>query len=292
MAKFIPKIGFVLFLLTQVAMAQTPLDNSVITWAGCGITQKSFMKQLAQGFEKKTGVKIHIEGGGATRGIRDTARGVVMMGGSCRMTLPMKDSVENYVKLNPVAWDALAVIINSINPVNNISSADIKKIYQGKLTNWKQLGGEDSPIHLFIREGKISGVGYAIRQYIFQNSEVNFITAPEFIKKSSGPVEKAVEADPYALAITGVSSARKRDVKIISIDNYVPTYENVKSGNYIFYRPLYLVTGPKSNKTVRDFVKYSQSESGKQILRDNLTVPYADALQLMRKQLIYGFGVK
>jgi phosphate transport system substrate-binding protein len=278
--------------LPNRSFALAEVDNSVITWAGCGITQKSFMKELALGFEIKTGIHIQIEGGGATRGIRDTAKGEVMMGGSCRMTLPLNNSLESYVTLNPVAWDALAVILHKDNPVSNISSEDIKKIYSGEIKNWQQLGGPDQPIHLYVRAGKISGVGYAIRQYVFHDSGYDFVTAPEYIKKSSGPIEKAVEIDPNAIAITGVSSARKRDVKIISIDNYVPSYQNVKSGNYIFYRPLYLVTGANSNQTVRDFVKYATSAAGKQIIRNNGTVPYADAWHLMRKTLIYGDGVK
>jgi phosphate transport system substrate-binding protein len=286
-----PLIAIFLLLPGQV-LALTEINDSVLTWAGCGITQKSFMKELAQGFEKETGIKIQIEGPSATRGIRDTARGLVMMGGTCRMTLPMSDSVESYVTLHPVAWDALAVILNKNNPVENITSDNISKVYSGEITNWKQLGGVDKPIHLYIREGKISGVGYAIRQYIFKEGDFNFVTSKKYIKKSSGPIEKAVEVDPEAIAITGVSSARKRDVKIIGIDDYVPTYENVKSGDYIFYRPLYLVTGAKSNKMVKDFVKFASSKKGKQIIRDNGTVPYSDAWYLMRKPLIYGDGVR
>jgi len=276
----------------QSVFAVAELDSSVITWAGCGITQKSFMKELAQGFTEKTGITIEISGGGATKGIRDTAKGKIMMGGSCRMTLPMTDSVESYVKLHPVAWDALAIILHKSNPVSNITSADIKRVYSGEITNWAELGGDDKPINLYVRQGTISGVGYAIRQYIFQDGDVEFVTKKEFIKRSSGPIEKAVEKDPYAIAITGVSSARKRDVNIISIDNFVPTFNNVKDGNYVFYRPLYLVTGAKSNKIVRDFVKYATSDKGKQILRDNDTVPYSDAWHLMRKPLVYGDGLK
>jgi phosphate transport system substrate-binding protein len=285
-------IAAIFLLQPRQVLALTEINDSVLTWAGCGITQKSFMKELAQGFENETGIKIHIEGGGATRGIRDTAKGLVMMGGTCRMTLPLSDSIESYVTLHPVAWDALAVILHKDNPVNNITSEEISKVYSGEITNWKQLGGLDKPIHLYIRKGKISGVGYAIRQYIFKAGDFDFVTRKEYIKKSSGPIEKAVEVDPDAIAITGVSSARKRDVKIIGIDNYVPTYENVKSGNYVFYRPLYLVTGAKSNNKVKEFVKFASSKKGKQIIRDNGTVPYSDAWYLMRKPLIYGEGVK
>jgi phosphate transport system substrate-binding protein len=290
--KSIALITAIFLLQPRQVLALTEIDDSVLTWAGCGITQKSFMKELAQGFENETGIKIHIEGGGATRGIRDTAKGLVMMGGTCRMTLPLSDSIESYVTLHPVAWDALAVILHKDNPVSNITSEEISKVYSGEITNWKQLGGLDKPIHLYIRKGKISGVGYAIRQYIFKAGDFDFVTRKEYIKKSSGPIEKAVEVDPDAIAITGVSSARKRDVKIIGIDNYVPTYENVKSGNYVFYRPLYLVTGAKSNNKVKEFVKFASSKKGKQIIRDNGTVPYSDAWYLMRKPLIYGEGVK
>jgi len=110
--------------------------------------------------------------------------------------------------------------------------------------------------------------------------------------KSSGPLEKGVENDPNAIAITGVSSARKRDVKILSFEGFSPTYENVKNGNYLYYRPLYLITqgAPKGN--VKKFLKFAQSKRGRQIIRDNETVPYRDALHLMTKMSIYGFGVK
>ena len=91
--------------------------NNTIQWAGCGITKKAFMKELATAFEKKTHVKVVLNGGGATKGIRQTAALKVDMGGSCRMTLPEVERKELHVSLHPVAWDALAVIVNPENPV-------------------------------------------------------------------------------------------------------------------------------------------------------------------------------
>ena len=114
----------------------------------------------------------------------------------------------------------------------------------------------------------------------------------QYMVRSSGPLEKAVEKDPYAMGITGISSARKRNVKIQNFDGKTPSYENVKSGDYGLYRPLYLVTGPAPSKKVRDFLAYAASDEGREIIRENGTVPYRDGLQLMRKMLIYGFGMK
>jgi phosphate transport system substrate-binding protein len=192
--------------------------------------------------------------------------------------------------LYPVAWDALAIITHKDNPVDNYSREQIKALYTGKITNWKELGGPNAAIHLYVREGNISGVGYAIRQYLFQDGSIEFKT--KYVTKSSGPLEKAIENDPYAIGITGVSSARKRDVKIASFDGKVPSYENVRNGNYGLYRPLYLVTGPSPTKKVQDFINFATSSEGEQIIRENGTVPYSDGLALMRKMLIYGFGVK
>jgi len=265
-------------------------DDNLIRWAGCGITKKAFMAELAQAFETKTGVKVELQGGGATRGIRDAAALKVDLGGSCRMNLPGIERSELHASLHPVAWDALAIIIHKQNPVNNITTEQIKAMYLGQIKNWSELGGPDAPIHLYVRQGKYSGVGYTIRQYIFQDSATEFVT--DYVVKSSGPLEKAVESDPLAVGITGISSARKRNVKIIGFDGKAPTYENVQKGNYGLYRPLYLVTSPQPSAHVREFVAFARSEEGRKILRANQTVPYKDAPHLMSKMLIYGFGVK
>ncbi len=278
-------------LLSLSARAATEPDN-LITWAGCGITKKAFMKELADAYTKKTGIRIQLSGGGATRGIRDAVKGNIMIGGSCRMSLPGADKSELYASLHPVAWDALAIIVHPTNPVNNLTMKQVRAIYTGKITNWKQVGGPDAPIHLYVRRGKISGVGYAIRQYVFQDSNMEFVTDRKYVVRSSGPLEKAAEKDPYAMGITGISSARKRKVKIIGFDGKTPTYENVASGQYGLYRPLYLVTSPHPTREVKDFIAFATSDEGRKIIRANGTVPYKDAPKLMSKMLIYGFGVK
>ncbi|MFV2056510.1 MAG: phosphate ABC transporter substrate-binding protein [Thiohalomonadales bacterium] len=265
-------------------------DNDTIHWAGCGITKKAFMAELATAYEKKTHVKVILEGGGATKGIRKTASLKIDMGGTCRMTLPETNSLELHASLHPIAWDALAIISHKSNPVANLTISQIRKIYTGKITNWAQIGGLNKPIHLYTRVGNISGVGYAIRQYIFQDSHKKFIS--NYKMKSSGPLEKAIEKDVLGLGITGISSARKRQVKIMGFDGKIPTYDNVKAGKYGLYRPLYLVTGPTPSKKVQKFIDFASSDEGREIIRENGTVPYKDAYHLMRKMLIYGFGVK
>ncbi len=282
-----------LCLLITITTSQASENNQgTISWAGCGITKKAFMAELAKAYEDKTGVKILLEGGGATRGIRDTVHQKLDMGGSCRMNLPGEDRSELHASLHPVAWDALAVITHKSNPVKNISTQQIRGIYKGKITNWRQLGGPNAPIHLYARRGKISGVGYAIRQYLFKDSTEEFVTEKKYFMRSSGPLEKSIENDANGIGITGISSARKRKVKIIALDDKQPSYENVMRGKYVLYRPLYLVTTPTPSAKVKDFVSFAMSKEGREIIRQNGTVPYRDAPQLMSKMLIYGFDVQ
>ena len=291
----IQRILFPLLLTVFISLPATSFafdDDNTIQWAGCGITKKAFMAELAAAYEAKTGIHINLQGGGATRGIRDTAQLKLDIGGSCRMPLPQTDSSELHAVMNPIAWDALAIITHKENPVDNLTTDQITKIYTGKITNWRDVGGNNGPIHLYVRQGNISGVGYAIRQYLFANGEQEFTTKKEYQVRSSGPLERAVETDPLAMGITGVSSARKRDVKILDFDGKSPTYEHVKSGEYGLYRPLYLVTSPTPSQKVKDFVKFATSKEGREIIRKNGTVPYHDALHLMSKMRIYGFGVE
>jgi phosphate transport system substrate-binding protein len=279
---------FLLLAAVLVSTNSVSQDSNTLTWAGCGITKKAFMSELADGFKQRTGIEFKLEGGGATRGVRDSAKLKIDIGGSCRITLPDTDSSELHATMYPVAWDALAIIVHPSNPVKSVSMAQIKDIYTGRITNWSELGGADAPLKLFVRKGKISGVGYAIRQYIFEDSEQEFAT--EDIFRSSGPLEKAVEKDPQAFSITGISSARKREVKVIGFDGMDPSFENVRDGHYGLYRPLFLVTGPTPSVKVKQFIAFATSEEGKQIIRANQTVPYHDALNLVSKMLIYGLN--
>jgi len=253
-----------------------------ISWAGCGITKKAFMKELAIAYEKKTGIKITIHGSGATLGIRGVNKGKLDIGGSCRYTIQNKE--EQNVMMKPVAWDALAVIINPGNSVDGITIEQIRGIYTGKIRNWKSLGGSNKPINLYIRKGKTSGVGWTIRNLVFDNKNMNFTASKSF--KSSGPLERGVETNPYAIGITGISSARKRNVKILKLQGKEPSFENIQSGAYLLYRPLYLVLATsESRKEVLGFVKFTHSLQGREILRRNGTVPYLDALHLVLKQV-------
>lgn len=282
-------IGSLFLMILPPISAMASVEAKKLSWAGCGISKNAFMKEMASAYKKKTGVEIDLKGGGATKGIRQVASREVTIGGTCRhviedtekyMTLPE----ERRVKLTPVAWDALAVIVHKDNPVKNITLAHVRELYTGQITNWKQLGGKDEPVELYVRKGKISGVGRTLRELVFNNYEQEFTAAR--VVDSSGPLERAIVENPHGIGITGISSARKIPVKILSLDGKEPSYENIKQGDYLLYRPLYMVTHlQENNPEVKKFINFVMSTEGKQVMRSVGTVPYEDAINLWLKYL-------
>lgn len=265
--------------------------NNKVTWAGCSISKNAFMAEMAEAYEKKTGIKVDLKGGGATKGIRGVATREVDIGGTCRHVVEDWKTLntvaeERRVQLTPVAWDALVVIVHKDNPVDNITLDQLRDIYLGKLTNWRQLRGKDAPIEAYARKGKISGVGRTMRELVFANYDQDYVV--KYVVEESASLEKDIVSNPNGLGVTGVSSARKikNIAKILKLNGKEPSYENIKDGQYLLYRPLYMVTHlQNADPEVKKFVSFVLGDEGKQVMRRVGTVPYEDGLALWLKYL-------
>ena len=257
-----------------------------ISWAGCGISKNAFMSEMAVAYEKKTGVKVDLIGGGATKGIRQVSNREVQIGGTCRHVIEKDNSMmthdeERRIELRPVAWDALVMIVHKDNPVDNVTIDQMRKIFKGQITNWKTLGGKDAPIELYVRKGKISGVGRTLRELMFYNYEEEFVA--KYVVEESATLEKDMVTNPNGVGVTGVSSARKLKgvAKILKLDGKEASYDNIRTGQYLLYRPLYIVTNlQEKDPEVKKFVSFVAGDEGKQIMRSVGTVPYEDAIGL------------
>src|SRR5205807_1291752 len=133
-------LGAMLLLVTAMASIHggegTPVAAATLHWVGCDISKASFMDDVVAAFEQKTGHKIALEDGGATRGIRDVVAHRAEMGGSCRHALDIPE--ERGVKLIPVAWDALVAIVHPSNPVSDITRGQLRDVLTGKISHWQE----------------------------------------------------------------------------------------------------------------------------------------------------------
>lgn len=280
-------IGVSLSLMATAAANPAPTANT-LKWAGCGISKLAFMAELSKAYEKKTGIKIDLKGGGATAGIRQVTDGQVDIGASCRANLEGAVEERNAYQV-PVAWDAIVFMVHPSNSVESLTTQQARDIYTGKIKNWQEVGGKNEPIELYVRRGKISGVGRTLRELLFSNYDQEFPGA-KFVVASTTPLEEGVVSNLNGIGATGVSSAQKRakegKVKILKLNGKEASFENIKSGQYLMYRPLYLVSnGVGSDPRVKDFITFALSREGQAIIRQTGTVPYSEAMGLVMKQV-------
>lgn len=279
MKRFVAVAGLLFFAVIFLGGERFAFSADRINYVGCGIVKKAFMAELAKEFTKTTGIDVRIEGGGATTGIRSVAAGEADLGGTCRHIT--KAAEEQGVKLHHVAWDALVVIVNKNNPVDSISLEQLKGVIEGRITDWGDLGGPaGTPLNFFARNGKQSGVGLMAREIIFKDPGKDFVAKESF--DSTGPLEKAVGKDQWAIALTGISSARKADVKILKLNGIDTSKKNIATGQYLLYRPLYLVTKENPDEKVAKFVEFAKSRQGQTIISRQETVNIREGAKLWR----------
>ncbi len=261
-----------------------PVARVALTWTGCDISKKAYMVDAANAYRDATGIEISITGGGATRGIRATAGGSSDIGGTCRQCLPTRfPAKEGGIVLTHVAWDALVFFTHADNNVRSITREEAKNILLGKITNWSELGGDDARILLVFRRqtvrGNVSGVGYMTRRMLFGEPEIDY-TRDAIFYRSSGPIEKFVEKTPYSFAVTGVSSARKRNVRILELDGVPPTASAIAAGRYALFRPLYLATRGEPQGAAKDFIDWLLGDAGQDVMRAAGTVSLDEGREL------------
>jgi phosphate transport system substrate-binding protein len=262
-------------------------DDPHLVWRGCSVSKIAFMEAAAVAYEKETGVEVQLSGGGATLGIEAAGSGAAELGGTCRACLPTRNECEEGLRLGVVAWDALVVIVHPDNPVENITKDQLSEVLKQNITNWQQLGGSDDNIVVVARRGKISGVGYSTRALILGDTGSDYGKTVVRLN-SSGPVEKLIERQPQSIAITGISSAKQRNVKVLSIDGQAPTVENISNGAYPYFRPLYIAFKPELNQEAGRFVEWILGDRGQAIVKAQGAVTLAQGVGLAAKYAHFG----
>jgi len=243
----------------------------------CGITRVAFVQELIKAFEKERNISISLnKKGGVAFVIKGLHDKKVDIGTGCRTSF-QDNPIEKNIWGTQVAWGALGFIVNSKNPIDNLSLDNIKKILLGKITNWKDISGDDAPIKLYLRDGKKSGVGSTARTLIFQDANISFAKNATKVK-SSGSIRKGVIANKYAFAIDDVtSSSRTKGVKLLKIDNIAPTKENILNNKYILRRPFYIYLGDKPTTWARQFLNFALTQKGQDIISKTGTANLKEA---------------
>ncbi len=245
-----------------------------ITGSGCSVSNVGYLTDLAKEYERRTNIKVFVRGGGSVVGIEDLRSGKVDFAAACRQRSAGDPEDVTFVQ---VAWDALVFIVHPSNPMNAVSLNEVRSIYAGRVTDWGQLRGSKAPIKVFLSRAKrgLSGVEASTMALVLNNREP--AEAPNILAMAStGIVEQMVEATPEGFATTGYTSARKRNVKMLSVNGVPPTTQNIIQGKYPMRRPLFLLLPKDPKPETRKFVDFVLSRDGQQFLRSLNVVSLQD----------------
>jgi phosphate transport system substrate-binding protein len=216
-------------------------------------------------------------------GIDQALAGTVDVAASARPAYPQR-SQEAALTFTPVAWDALVMITNASNPVDNLTLKQLHDIYYGKITNWSEVGGRDEKIDLDGVASPLDGVQFSFRRLMFGNGD-NPVAVPRlFINIDS--LQSEVSLDTKALALsTMVHARRQKGIRIIPIEGVTPSLATLENATYPLPVKIYLAykaEGPKSD-TIGKLLTFLQGPKAADILRSHDLLPYQQAVVLNAK---------
>jgi phosphate transport system substrate-binding protein len=221
----------------------------------------------------KPDVHVLVSGVGSSAGIESVSKGSSDIGTSSR---DLKDEEKGYGLVDtPIAYDAIAVIVHPDNPVTNLTKQQVKDVFQGKILNWRDLGGKDQPIHLVNRD-EASGTREAFSK-IVMNKEPFDPTAA--VLPGTGQVRAVVADAPGAIGYISfgfVTSA----VKTVSVDGVSPSKESVFSGKYPIQRTLHFFTKGQPVEPAKGYIDYVLSDAIQQsVVKDAGFLPVSERKQ-------------
>jgi phosphate transport system substrate-binding protein len=160
-----------------------------------------------------------------------------------------------------VAYDAIAILVNSRNPVESLTSAQVRDIFSGRILLWSEVGGEEADIQVLSREDG-SGTRDAFEAAIMGGDPV---TPMAVVVAGSDSVGKLVSENPLAIGYSSSASV-PLGARALALDGVVPSLEAVAMSHYPLIRPFILATRDDADQEVRAFVDFVLGPAGQVIV--------------------------
>ena len=248
----------------------------IMTVAGCGKQRTAvtaagstafqpFAEKLAEQFmAKQPDIAVTIQGGGSALGIQAALSGAAQIGMADLVQLPPEAQALTAVV---VARDGIAVVVNNANPVKNLAIEQIRGIFNGKIRNWKELGGADHAITVVSREAG-SGTRSSFEKIVKDVA----LTKDAIIQDSNGTIRETVIMDANAIGYLSHGLLNEK-LKAVTVQGTSCTTEEVVAGRYPLVRPVYLLTKGEPTGACKAFIDYVCSAEGQKTIKDSGLIP-------------------
>ena len=183
----------------------------------------------------------------------------------------MRKSPSTALVLFPFAVDGVATVVQADNPVEALTKDQIKQIFAGKITNWKEVGGPDLAINLYTRD-EASGTRSTYWKKLLDKGE---IAVAANVVPSNGAMKTAISRDPGAIGYVSIGHL-DGTVKAPKLGDMDVTQETAKAGTYPVVRKLYMNTRGEPKGVVKTFVDYIMGPDCVEIIKKAGFIPLHD----------------
>ena len=252
---------------TSAAASSTAAALSGNVATGGSTSMKNVIAALTEGFaEVEPGVTVSYDPTGSGAGITGATDKTLDIGLSSRA---LKDDEKNDVDGTTVALDGIAIIVSKDSKVADLSVEQLKKMFTGEITNWKDVGGDDGEIVLVGREAG-SGTRDGFESIVDVKDSCKY--AQELT--ATGAVISAVEANPLAIGYASLSAVGDT-VAMVTVEGVECSEDTVKDGSYKIQRPFVFVTNKSValSEQAQAFVDFATSKDAADLIRTAGAVP-------------------
>jgi phosphate transport system substrate-binding protein len=260
------------FILVCLCLAATPVLAESIVMKGSTTVLPIAQGALEAYMKANKGAQISLSAGGSGEGIKALLDKSTDIANSSReikkeeINLAAKHGVKPVAHV--VAFDALVPIVHPSNPVKDLTIEQLSLIFQGKITNWKEVGGKDMTIVAISRDSS-SGTFESWDHFVMKKTKVS---PRAQMLASNGAVYTAVSKNRYSIGYLGMGYVKK-GVKAVSVNGVQATPETALSREYPMSRELYMYTNGEPTGETAKFIAFVKGPAGQKIVAAEGFVP-------------------
>ncbi len=240
--------------------AQTQKYSGTVKCSG-STTVLPLAQEAADRFmEANPDANIEVQGGGSSVGITQVKDGVVDIGMSSR-DIKQEENADGALMPQKIALDIISVVVHPSNKVENLTAEQVKDIFTGKITNWKDVGGEDAEIIVVVRD-KASGTREMFDEKALGHKKDNPVepVSSAIECNSNGVLRETVASKPKAIGYVSKGYVNN-SIKEVKYNGVAPTVQTAKDKTYPLARYLYLITKGQPSGAAKGFIDFVLSDA-------------------------------
>jgi phosphate transport system substrate-binding protein len=259
--------GFVAIASAVILTYSAPLNAAseekqlVVTGAS---TVAPVLSEIAKRYESlHPGVRIDVQTGGSSRGIKDARTGLADIG---MVSRALKEEEKDLIPFT-IGLDGVAMIVHAENPIKELSRQQIIDIYVGKINNWSELGGPDEQIVVINKAEGRSTLDLFLEYFGLKSTDIQ----ADVVVGDNEQDIKAVAGNPYSIAYVSIGNAEYDieagvPIRLLPLEGVAATRETVAAESFTMRRPLNLVVPKQPEGLVLDFINYARSADVRDIV--------------------------